>query len=82
MAGTSANDGSEDELSRSSRDTPAAKRSAVVDNESSGDEGSSSSEEMSADSFSSESGEAVENPMSPESSSRGSVYISLPADKH
>ncbi|KAH9383468.1 hypothetical protein HPB48_024977 [Haemaphysalis longicornis] len=78
-AGTSANDGSEDELSRSSRDTPKEKR-AVDGNESSGDEGSSSSEEMSADSFSSESGDAIENPVSPESSSPGSIYIRLPAD--
>lgn len=79
-AGASANDGSEDELSRSSRDTPKEKRAAVCSNESSGDEGSSSSEEMSADSYSSESEVVNDNPVSPESSSQGSVYISLPAD--
>ncbi|KAH9383279.1 hypothetical protein HPB48_024399 [Haemaphysalis longicornis] len=56
--------GSEDELSRSSRDTPKEKRAAVGGNESSGDEGSSSSEEMSADSYSSESGDAIDNPCS------------------
>ncbi|KAH9372077.1 hypothetical protein HPB48_015779 [Haemaphysalis longicornis] len=61
-AGTSANNGSEDELSRSSRDTPKEKRAAVDGNESSGDEGSGSSEETSADSYSSESGDAIENP--------------------
>ncbi|KAH9379595.1 hypothetical protein HPB48_022887 [Haemaphysalis longicornis] len=65
-AGASANDGSEDELSRSSRDTPKEKRAAVDGNESSGDERSSISEEMSADSYSSENGDAIENPESTE----------------